>query len=237
MKRIILVLVFLLPVSFVNAQNGIKNFIDQNYIEVTGTAAMEVIPDLIYLHITISEKDKKGKESVESQERKMLDALHKVYSDVDKNISIISFSSTYIRYFFKKSDIEKTKQYELLITDVLKLAPIFATLDELEISDVSIAKLDHSEIDKLKQETKVKAIIAAKDKAKLYTNAIQQSIGNALFIQEINAMVSQNEVLGTNIVFKDKSFYSESKIKREIPSIQLKKIYITASVLTRFALR
>lgn len=38
--------------------NGGKNFIDQNYVEVTGTAELEIVPDEIYLRIVISEKDK-----------------------------------------------------------------------------------------------------------------------------------------------------------------------------------
>ena len=237
MKRLLATSLFIIIIHTVHAQNGSKNFIDQNYIEVTGTAEMEVIPNRIYLHITISEKDKKGKESVELQERRMLEALRKIDSGIDKNISIISFSSTYIRYFFKKSDIEKTKQYELLITDTLKLAPIFATLDELEISNVSIVKLDHSEMDTFKQQTKIKAIKAAQEKAKLYTNAIHQKIGKALFIQEINATVLQNEVLEANTVIRQKSSYSISKAQGISPNIQLKKIVITAKILTRFALQ
>lgn len=40
------------------AQTGEKNFIDQNYVEVTGTAELEIVPDEIYLRIVISEKDK-----------------------------------------------------------------------------------------------------------------------------------------------------------------------------------
>ena len=37
-----------------------KNYIDQPYIEVTGKAEMEVVPDEIYLRIVINEKDNKG---------------------------------------------------------------------------------------------------------------------------------------------------------------------------------
>ena len=34
------------------AQVGSKNFIDQNYIELSGTAELEVVPDEIYISIT-----------------------------------------------------------------------------------------------------------------------------------------------------------------------------------------
>ena len=219
------------------AQYGSKNFIDQNYIEVTGTAEMEVVPDLIYLHISISEKDKKGRVSVEREEKKMFKALEKIGIDVKKNMSIISFSSTYIRYFLKKNDVEKVKEYELLLTDATDIAPVYKALDALNISEVSIIKLDHSKIDALKQQTKIAAIIAAKEKANLYTEAIKQKAGRAIYILEQDALVSQNSVYVSNVMLNNNRSYS-SKISKEMDSpIQLRKIHITAKVLTKFELK
>ena len=64
MKLTTLVLCLFLSWGISRAQTGEKNFIDQNYIEVTGTAEMEIVPDEIYLKIVLSEKDK-GKKSLE----------------------------------------------------------------------------------------------------------------------------------------------------------------------------
>ncbi len=238
MNRFILVLIIFSINAKSFAQNAIKNFIDQNYIEVSGIAEIEVIPDLIYLHITLSEKDKKGKVSVEEQEAKMLSTLKIIDESIENNISVISFSSTYIHYFFKKSDVEKVKQYELLLTDAVKLAPVFAALDELAISNVSIVKLDHSKIDELKQKIKVEAIIAAKKKAELYTKAINQSIGKALFIKEMSAIITQNSVIEANTLLRNESQYlSKVSIRDHSFPIQLRKINIATKVLTKFELK
>ncbi|MBK7869291.1 MAG: hypothetical protein IPJ74_00735 [Saprospiraceae bacterium] len=43
MKNLLLLLLCL-PL-FSHAQSGVKNFIDQPYIEVTGKAEMEIVPD------------------------------------------------------------------------------------------------------------------------------------------------------------------------------------------------
>ena len=59
MKIVCIVLSLLLGSFVAMAQSGEKNFIDQNYIEVSGTAEMEIVPDQIYLKIVISEKDKR----------------------------------------------------------------------------------------------------------------------------------------------------------------------------------
>ena len=56
MKLTTLVLCLFLSWGISRAQTGEKNFIDQNYIEVTGTAEMEIVPDEIYLKIVLSEK-------------------------------------------------------------------------------------------------------------------------------------------------------------------------------------
>lgn len=55
MKKLITVL-FFISCSPLFAQNGVKNFIDQNLIEVTGKSTMEISPDEIYIKIFISEK-------------------------------------------------------------------------------------------------------------------------------------------------------------------------------------
>jgi uncharacterized protein YggE len=233
-KRSIVIIVALITTSLL-AQNGSKNFIDQNFIQVTGVAEMEVVPDLIYLHISISEKDKKGKVSVEKEEAKMFKELEKINIDVTKNLSIISFSSTYIRYFFKKNDVEKIKEYELLLTDASQIAPVYKVLDNLAVSDVSIIKLDHSKISEFKQQTKVAAIVAARDKAALYTKAINQNIGRALYIEELNALVSQNNIILSNTTMRNE--YSSKTLRNSISPIKLKKIHITAQVLTKFQLQ
>jgi len=68
MRKILGVLLILFSTS-IYAQNGSKNFIDLNYIEVSGKAEMEITPDKIYLQIQLSEKDDKNKLSITERER------------------------------------------------------------------------------------------------------------------------------------------------------------------------
>jgi len=58
MKRFSLFFCLILLFLFGTAQS--KNFIDQPYIEVNGTADSLVTPDEIFIKITISENDNKG---------------------------------------------------------------------------------------------------------------------------------------------------------------------------------
>jgi len=79
------------------------------------------------------------------------------------------------------------------------------------------------------------AIKAAKEKAITLTNAIDQNIGKAIYIQELNSQVyrtMQGQVTGlSNIVVRE---YSD-KMKMEIePEIEFEKITLEYSILVRF---
>lgn len=234
MKKII-ILFLLIPLTGL-AQQGSKNFIDQNYIEVTGTVESEVIPDQIYINITINERDKKGKISVEQQEVKMVQRLKAAGIDIEKNLSVSNFNSHYVDYFLKKDGVLKRKQYTLLVNNTQKLAKAFQVFEDLEISNVYISKVDHSKIEELKLKAKIKTIKIAKKKAKAYADAIEQSIGKALFIKEHPYNI-QNNLAGTasGIMIRG---YGTANFKKEAQQtkISFKKITITASVEAKFEL-
>ena len=85
--RTLLTVLFLLFSSIIIAQTGEKNFIDQNYIEVTGKAEMEIIPDEIYISILLNEKNYKGKNFPEL-EKSMFDKLSDLGIDLSKDLAI-----------------------------------------------------------------------------------------------------------------------------------------------------
>ena len=89
-----LTILFMFLLFSVFAQDG-KNFIDQNYIEVTGKGEMEISPDKIYIQIIINENDNKGKESVEILEKKMLAKLQTVGIDLKKDFSVKDINSNF----------------------------------------------------------------------------------------------------------------------------------------------
>jgi len=91
-----------------------KNFIDQNYIEVAGRAEREFAPDEIYLEVTITEKDNKGKVSIEKQERDLFKKLTNIGIDISKQVQIKDISTSLEKYFLKKSSILMTKTYIIL---------------------------------------------------------------------------------------------------------------------------
>jgi uncharacterized protein len=237
-----LIIGFLLTISIIGfAQNGDKNFIDQNYIEVTGKAEMEVVPDMIYLKIILSDKDNKNKQSLDEIDKTMISKLKEIGVEVSKDLSIKDFTSNFKSYWISKTDILLTKQYQLIIHDTKTLQKVYFEFQKLGISNVSIDKLDHSKIEQFRKEVKINAIKAAKDKAESLAIAINQTIGKALFIQETdfstpslitNAL--QGSVSGINVRLRGASNYSNDTSNQDI---EFEKINLVYSILVRFELK
>ncbi len=238
MKTRYLLLFSTLITSISFSQIGEKNFIDQPYIEVTGTMETEIIPNEIYLNIVLNENDNKEKLSVEAQENQMISALKALGIDLEKSLSILDFNGYYKRKFFADNTVTKIKTYELVVHSGEMVGNVYQAMDAINISNISITKVSHSEIEKIRRETKLKAIKAAKEKANDYAQAINQTLGKALFIQE-----SQNS-LNTNLYGNSLGMLNEvvvvgygSRSKQEkIQDLNFKTITVSATVLAKFIL-
>ncbi|MBU3928148.1 MAG: SIMPL domain-containing protein [Bacteroidetes bacterium] len=238
MKNILIILTILIS-SSIFAQTGEKNFIDQNYIEVTGKAEIEIIPDQIYLKIFLNEKEFKNKQSIVEIEKLMIDKLTGLGIDTEKDLAIKDLASNFQFYWLGKSDIFVTKEYQLLVHDAPTAGKVFIELEKIGISNITIDKLDHSKIRVYRKEVKVDAIKAAKEKASELAIAIDQSIGRALFIEEIER---NNNYLSNTLSGKaagvtirgSRSFESSELINLDV---EFEKIKIEYSILCRFELK
>jgi len=211
-----------------------KNFIDQNYIEVTGKAELEISPDMIYLKIVLRDKDNKDKQTLPEMEKKMMDKLTEMGIDVNKDLSLVDFVSNLRSYLLKTNDVILTKQYQLLVRDAKTLQRIFLEFQHLGISNVSITKLEHSKIEQYRKEVKVLAVKAAKEKAEMLAIALNQKIGKAIYIREADDLIiNRGYGLESNFLIKmpfDGYFTSEEN------DIEFKKIKVESMFLVRFAL-
>ena len=232
MKTPVFTLIALLLVQLSLAQ-GSKNFIDQNYIEVTGKAEMEIVPDEIYLKILINEADNKGKESVESLENKMIENLKTLGIDIDEQLVIKDFSSNFKNYFLKKTDIQTAKEYQLLVHNGKMLGEVFLTLEDIGISNIEIERVDHSEIEKYRRMVKIDAIKAGKDKAGDLAGAIGQSIGKAIYIREIENF-NERRALQSNVMIRG---FSATSVKSKVPELEFEKINLEYSLQIYFELK
>ena len=103
MKKIIITVLTTLFVTNIGFSQT-KNFIDQAYIETSAKVDTLVTPDRIFLTILITEKDTKGKKSVEELENKMAEKLETLGINLD-NLNKLKMVKS--RSFALLSEIKK----------------------------------------------------------------------------------------------------------------------------------
>lgn len=183
MKKMMLVLAALMVVAASASAQQTEAF--PSYIEVTGVAEKEVAPNEIYLSITINERDSKGKISVDEQQREMLAALKKLGVKPDSQLKMVDLTSSY----FKRGNALAKAQYELKLGSAVEVAKVWHALDGLGISQVTVTKVSHTDLEKFKAETRTEAIRAARDNARALAEAIDQKAGKCFWIADYSSPV------------------------------------------------
>ncbi|WP_409966489.1 hypothetical protein PIECOFPK_00625 [Mycovorax composti] len=225
MKKVLTAFAVLFSISAF-AQIGEKNFIDKNYIEVTGTSEIEIIPDKIYIQVVLAEKDSKNKNALSVQEKQMLQKLQELGIDTKKDVLIKDLTSN-LKTGFLSKDILLNKQYQIIVKDGKTAGQVFLALEEIGISNASIEKLESSKIEEYRQEAKIKAIQAAKEKASLLCNTIGQKAGRALYIQE-------QEIMARPIYANTVMYAARAKEAADAADLNFESLKVEARVLCRF---
>jgi len=183
-----------------------------------------------YVQIQISEKDSKSKISINESEKAMITALKDIGINVDKDLSVNDLSSNFQKHVLGKPDINVSKDYVLTVHNTNTLFKVFTSLESIGISNSRILKVESSKIIEYRNEVKVRAIQAAKEKASMLATAINQTIGRAIFIQENNQW--QTSSRASNTMFENSISEDSSE-----QNIDYEKITIDYSILARFELK
>lgn len=183
MKKSFLIFVMFFVWNLFSAQ---KNFLDQPYIEVSASADTLVVPDRIYVSITLNEADSKNKKSVEEQEKQLETILKKLKINTDKDLSVLDYSSNFKKYFLKGQNILKTKKYSLLVRDAYTLANVIISLEEAGISNTEVEKVEYSKYRELLLELRSEAVKRSRITADKLVKPLNQKAGKALYISDMN---------------------------------------------------
>ena len=165
-----------------------KNFLDQPYVETTAKQDTLIVPDKIFISILLNEADSKNKKSVEEQEKTLELTLKKLNINTEKDLSLLDFSSDFKKYFLKGQNVIKSKMYSLLVGDAVTAGKVLAELESVGISNVTIERTEYSKAEELLLELKAKAVEKSKLTAEQLAKPLNQKIGKALYISDVNTI-------------------------------------------------
>jgi uncharacterized protein len=193
MKYLIASVLFLLS-STIFAQTS-PNIMEKDLvrkIEVTGTAEMEVVPDIIIFAITLKEyfkdeKNLKDKVTIDVLEAQLIKAVSE--AGLPKESLVIGGINGYREYVGarkKPANFTQSKQYELSLTNLKKTDNILSKIDEKGVFSTNIQKAEHSKIAQFRKEIKTKALQMAKEKALYLLEGIGEKLGDPIEINEVD---------------------------------------------------
>ncbi|XOV68091.1 MAG: SIMPL domain-containing protein [Fluviicola sp.] len=207
------------------------------HIEVSGTARLEIMPDEIYVAITIREREEgRTTLTVEHQEYELKKALQDLGISLDL-LSLSDSESDFVKIRFRKKEVITTKSYSLKLATAEEVSNVFEKLDELKILDADIAKTERSDIVELRKQLRIDAIKAAKEKADYLLNAIGEETGHALEVRENTLDYGYRFNYSNNIQRMSYAEEDSREFVDPLPEIGFKKIRLEASIYVKFEIK
>lgn len=227
MKRgMVLVAALMLTTSLYAQQT---NVMDQPYIEVSGQAEVEVVPDKIYVQITI-DGDSKGQETVLQQEKEMVQRFDALGIDVEKKLVVQELFNSAL----KSNKVTTSKIYRLEVNSATQLAHVFQALQAIGIAQAEIESVDVSNKEELIQKIRAEAAQNARQNALVLANALGQELGKALYVQDYST--SPYEYM--NMSTRDYAIAEVREVVAEAaPVLEFQKVTLNSSVRVRFLLK
>ena len=235
MRRLKLTTLFIL--TFLAGQSQTKNFLDQPYLEVAGNADTLLTPNEIYIKIIITEKDTRDRISVEDQELKMYNALKSLGIDVEKNLTTSDMSSNFKFYLLRSKDVMKSKQYILRVSDAVTASKVFIELENLGISNTSIERVDHSDLESIRNLLRSKAVENARTRAIALTEPLKQTVGPAIHIADNEVYSNSNQLRGRLDEVVVVAYGIKKNAGAELPKIEFEKIKVASNINVKFMLK
>jgi uncharacterized protein YggE len=212
-----------------------QNFVDlRRKIEVTGIADQEVTPDIINVTISLQEYiNGKTKVTIEQLENQLEGAIRD--AGIPKEDFTINNLSAYNNTYQKKKnpDFLASKQYGIKFHDLNKYNQILSKVDPKGIQSTYIESYDYSKIDQLKNELKLKALLAARNKAGYLLTGLGENLGHVLNITESD---NSNYPQPRQVMFKSMAVSDSRGVPAE-SDIDVKKIKLSFQINAVFEIK
>lgn len=205
----------------------------EHFIEVTGTAELEVTPNEIYLTIRLKEfEEGRVKTTLETIDKSFLNALTEAGIDT-KNLELAD-AGLLLGGRRRDRDVFREKTYQLKLSGAAEVEKFLSKMESVKADYVDIVRVDHSELTKLKLDVKVKALQIAKTKAQALAHSIGSELGKPILIREMSVepynLYTANAQYSINLQYQDKAELKEYESS-------FKKIKLQAQVLVQFEIK
>ena len=156
-------------------------------VEVVGEGIVYATPDMVNISISI---EKEGLD-LKNLRQKNGEAVAQVLQLLSKELPMENFQTSYVSLY--KDDYNKLNKYRVVqninvkLEDISKYDNLMNTIFDAGVNRIDGISFGVKNKEKLLQEARVAAIDDARKKALLYAVSLDQNIGKAIKIKEVNS--------------------------------------------------
>ena len=197
-------------------------------IEVNGSAEQEVLPDEIFVNITLREyfkdKDNKNKVDIMALEKQLQKAVEE--AGISKENFTIGAMNGYREWWGRKKPTTflESKSYILKVANLYKIDGIIARVDDKGVASTNIDRYEFSKIEQLRKDIKIKALQAAKAKAQYLLEGIGEQLGEAFEITEIDNGYQNPQPMYANMMVRSVAQTSSDAMPESTIDVQKIKV-------------
>lgn len=229
---VLILMILLSGLSKNTAAQNLHN--DESYIDVSGLATMDIVPNEIYIIFTLeSENNELDLDKIEGEISSKFRQLG-LDNPEFKNAHYFNTQN-----FLTRKEIEN-REYQIVVSDLETLKKVFKILRESEAITAGITKLSHSNIKEMEAQTRQTAIDQARQKADEMLSYLGQSRGKVKLIRDFD--YTARTISGTIIEGGDAIEITDGAslfdlTNRGIKKINYEKIRIQARVQIQFEIK
>jgi len=214
---------------------GQEVFKGEHYIEVTGSAEMEVEPNEIFLFIKLKEfEENRSKVALEKLDKQFLDAVKAANID-RKNLTLADAGSTLDKIRRRDKDAFREKSYEVKLTSAAELEKFLEKIEPVKVYQLDLTRLHHTDMEKFKIDLKVKALQAAQSKASTLLKSIGAEIGKPIMVRDWDQdPVQPLPHVRANVMYKAESMAADGMEEQQTA---FRKLRLRAQITAQFAIK
>jgi hypothetical protein len=200
--------------SVMYAQTVTPSPVAERTINITGTAELEIIPDEIYVSVTLREftKDKK-KYTIEELEKSFLNFVETTTTTPRADVKMDNTDATVIALKRKQKDAVIDKTYEVKFKNNTQVMLLFSAVDSIHLNNVHVNRYSHSKIEEYKRDVRVAAVNNGKEKAIYMLAPLGQKPGRILTVSEKKPAVSIDDGVDDFRAFRGNVFQTQYSYK------------------------
>jgi len=231
MRLNILIVLLLLAVTTTFGQEVFKG---EHFIEVTGSAEMEVEPNEIFLFIRLREfEENRAKTTLEKLDQDFLQAVKAANID-RKNLTIADAGSKLDKIRRKDKDAFREKSYELKLSSAAELEKFLEKIEPVKVSQLDLTRLHHTDMEKFKIDLKVKSLQAAQTKGTTLLKSIGAEIGKPIMVRDWDQdPVQPMPQMRANVMYKAEMDMAEAVEEQ----IGFRKLKLRAQITAQFEIK